>query len=276
MRSGGTENMSDKKQKSPVPSVQKAFDVLELLAGSEDGLTMNEIAETLDRTMGELYRIVVYLTDRQYLVQNADSGRYALTLKLFELSHRHDPTERLITRAQPILEKMTLRTEQSCHIGVLNRNHVLVLSSVQSPRPAGYSVRTGALFPAERTSSGHVILAFSSDDAQRRYLARRPKDQRKDIAARLADIRSHGFEDTPSTLIEGVRNLCAPVFDGRGIAAAITSGFILQADESKSADEVLAFLRASALELSEALGFRSSESEFASILNLAQKKVSTQ
>lgn len=264
--------MTDKRQKSPVPSVQKAFDVLELLAGSEEGMTMNEIAENLDRTMGELYRIVVYLTERRYLAQNSDSGRYALTLKLFELSHRHDPTERLITRAQPILEKIAARTEQSCHIGVLNRNSVLVLSSVQSPRPAGYSVRTGALFPVERTSSGHVILAFSSDDEQRRYLARRPKDQRKEIAARLAAIRSRGFEDTPSTMIEGVRNLCAPVFDSRGIAAAITSGFILQADESKSAEEVLSFLRAAALELSEALGFRTSESEILSVLNLAQQE----
>ena len=163
VKSREIEHMTDKKQKSPVPSVQKAFDVLELLAGSEEGLTMNEITETLDRTMGELYRIVVYLTERRYLVQNSDSGRYSLTLKLFELSHRHDPTERLITRAQPILEKIAARTEQSCHIGVLNRNNVLVLSSVQSPRPAGYSVRTGALFPVDRTSSGHVILAFSDD-----------------------------------------------------------------------------------------------------------------
>lgn len=262
--------MTDKKQKSAVPSVQKAFDVLELLAGVEEGLTMNEIAEQLGRSMGELYRIVVYLTERRYLVQNTDSGRYALTLKLFELSHRHDPTERLITRAQPILEKIAARTEQSCHLGVLNRNNVLVLTSVQSPRPAGYAVRTGAVFPIERTSSGHVILAFSREEEQRRYLGRRPKDQRKVVAERLAQIRSRGFEDTPSTLIEGVRNLCAPVFDSRGIAAAITSGFIQQADDTKSAEEVLALLRTSALELSEALGFRTSESEILSVLNLAQ------
>ena len=113
---------------------------------------------------------------------------------------------------------------------------------------------------------------FPTIDAQRRYLARRPKDQRKDVAARLADIRARGFEDTPSTLIEGVRNLCAPVFDSRGIAAAITSGFIQQADDSKSAEDVLSLLRASALELSGSLGFRTSESEILSVLNLAQQE----
>lgn len=252
--------MSDSKQKSSVPSVQKAFDILELLAGAEDGLTMNEMVEALDRTMGELYRIVIYLTERGYLSQNPDSGRYSLTLKLFELSHRHDPTERLIRRAQPILERIAARTDQSCHLGVLNRNNVLVLTSVQSPRPAGYAVRTGALFPVDRTSSGHVILAYSSQDQQRRYLSRRGKEKRDSVEARFVKIRSQGFEDTPSTLINGVRNLCAPVFDSRGIAAAITCGFISQVDQSRSAEEVLSILRESAVELSESLGYLYAES----------------
>ncbi len=252
--------MPERKRKSSVPSVEKAFDILELLAASEDGLTMNGMVEQLGRTMGEIYRIVVYLSERGYLEQDPDTSRYALTLKLFELSHRHDPTERLINHAQPILERIAARTGQSCHLGVLNRTNVLVLSSVQSPLPAGYSVRTGAFFPVDKTSSGHVILAFSPEDAQRRYLARRPKVQREVLAARLAEIRKLGYEDTPSTMIVGVRNLCAPVFDSRGVAAAITSGFISQTERTASAEDVLSILRKSALELSEKLGFRSSAS----------------
>ena len=260
-----------RKNKSSVPSVEKAFDVLELLAGSEEGMTMNDMVEALDRTMGEIYRVVVYMTDRGYLAQNANTNRYTLTLKLFELSHRHNPTERLIACAQPILERIAARTEQSCHIGVLNRTNVLVLSSVQSPRPAGYTVRTGALFPVDRTSSGHVILAFSPEDAQQRYLARKPKEQRKGLAARLSRIRKRGFEDTSSTMIKGVRNLCAPVFDSRGIAAAITSGFISQFDQVATAEETLQVLRASALELSRALGFRLADSPFRLVLDLSHQ-----
>lgn len=245
-----------------MPSVEKAFDVLELLAGANEGLAMNEIAEALGRTMGEIYRIVQYLAERNYLEQDAKTNRYMLTLKLFELSHRYDPTKRLIARAQPILERFAARTEQSCHLGVLNRSNVLVLSSVQSPRAAGYAVRTGSMFPVDRTSSGHVILAFSSHNRQRRYIARRPPDQRDALEAKLEKIRSDGFEDTPSTMIVGVRNLCAPVFDSQGIAAAITSGFISQTDPNTSAEEALALLRRSAIELSTALGFRASESAF--------------
>ena len=246
-----------KKGKSAVPSVEKAFDILELLANVGDGLTMNEMVDVLGRTMGEIYRIVIYLTERGFLSQNPETSKYALTLKLFEMSHRHDPTARLISRALPLLERIAAATEQSCHLGVLNGSNILVLASVASPRPAGYAVRTGAFFPVERTSSGHVILAFSNEATQQRTLA---EAYAPSLRARFAAIRAQGFEDTPSTMITGVRNLCVPVFDSRGITAAITTGYISQADPKASAEDTLAALRAAALELSELLGFRVSDS----------------
>ncbi|MGB5557677.1 MAG: IclR family transcriptional regulator [Paracoccaceae bacterium] len=255
-----------KKGKSTVPSVEKAFDILELLATPEDGLTMNEMVDALGRTMGEIYRIVIYLTERGFLAQHPDTNKYALTLKLFELSHRHDPTERLIARAVPILERIATLTDQSCHLGVLNLSNVLVLASVPSPRSAGYSVRTGALFPVERTSSGHVILAFSSAAAQQRYLDLPEVNDGQAVRDRLSAIHQNGFEDTPSTMIAGVRNLCVPVFDSRGITAAITTGYISQADPKASAKQTLSVLRTAALELSQLLGFRVGESGLEGVL----------
>ncbi|WP_298356218.1 IclR family transcriptional regulator [uncultured Litoreibacter sp.] len=261
-REGKGISASDKKSKVAVPAVEKALDVLELLARSPDGLTMNEIVDALGRTMGELYRVVVYLTERGFLQQSSDTSRYALTLKLFELAHTHDPTERLIAAGIPLLERIAAATRQSCHLGVLNRTNVLVLASVPSPLPAGYSVRTGALFPVDQTSSGHVILAFSKAETQDRYIGRLPKKEQTVVKARLERIRLNGFEDTPSTMIHGVRNLCVPVFDTRGVAAAITSGFIEQRDANADAQAALATIRMTALELSQSLGFLLDSSPF--------------
>ena len=141
-----------------------------------------------------------------------------------------------------------------------------MLTSVQSPLPAGYAVRTGALFPVSQTSSGHVILAFSPEDVQDRHIARQPEDQRAALARRLARIRHNGFEDTPSTMITGVRNLCVPVFDTRGVTAAITSGFIGQVGDAPSAEDALATIRLTALELSRSLGFLPDASPFGAAL----------
>ncbi|WP_171102081.1 IclR family transcriptional regulator [Ruegeria sp. HKCCD7255] len=267
-KSGNIATTASKKEKSMVPAVEKALDVLELLADSPSGLTMNEIVDALGRTMGEIYRVVVYLADRGYLRQDEETNRYALTLQLFELSHRHDPTERLIQAALPMLERISARSMQSCHLGVLNRENILVLASVQSPLPAGYAVRTGALFPVEQTSSGHVILAFSADDVQKRYIARLPTKAQKKTKERLARIRMDGFEDTPSKMVSGVRNLCVPVFDSRGVTAAITSGFIAQTKETASAAETLSTIRVTAAELSKSLGFQISSSPFEAALTV--------
>ncbi len=256
----------EKKSKSSVPAVEKALDVIELLAGSPNGLTMNEIVDSLGRTMGEIYRVVVYLAERDFLVQDLDTARYSLTLKLFELSHRHDPTEKLVHAALPLLERIAAKSNQSCHLGVLNRANILVLASVSSPSPAGYAVRTGAMFPVDQTSSGHVILAFSQESEQQRYLARLPSQDRQQVSQRFSRIRLAGFEDTQSTMIHGVRNLCVPVFDTRGVVAAITSGFIGQTDSKATAEETLRTLRGVAIELSQTLGFRLEQSEFEAAL----------
>ena len=255
-----------RKGKSAVPAAEKVLDVLELMADSPNGLTMNEIVDSLGRTMGEIYRVVVYLADRGYLHQNPETNRYALTLRLFELSHRHDPTERLIHSALPMLERIAARTNQSSHLSVLNRENILVLASVQSPLPSGYAVRTGAMFPVERTSSGHVILAFSSRDLQDRYIARRPAKQHAAIRKRLEGISSEGFEDTPSLMVSGVQNLCVPVFDSRGVCAAITSGYIAQTGADATAEETLLTVRLAAMEMSKSLGFDLERSPHGSVL----------
>lgn len=242
------------RKKSAVPAVEKALDVLEILSLSRDGLTMNEIVEETGRSMGELYRVVLYLAERDYLRQDAATGRYALTPRLFELSHRHPPTERLLQEAVPVLERIAAQTEQSCHLAVLNRTQVLILASVASPRPAGYAVRTGAMFPALATSSGLVILAHAPAEAQQRFINRLSGSDRDETRQRLQAIEAAGLDDSPSRIVTGVRNFSAPVFDNRGVVAAITCGFIDQADQKCAPEEVRAVIKENAGLLSAALG----------------------
>lgn len=237
-----------------MPSVEKALDVLELLADQPLGLTMNEIVDALGRTMGELYRIVIYLTERGYVEQDKATARYALTLQLFELSHRHDPTERLLRHAIPLMEHFATTTEQSCHLGVVSQQSVLILASVPSPRPLGFAVRTGAVFPLAQTSTGNVILAFADDAVRHTYLSGLPASERAEVEQRLKQIREKGFEDRMSLMVDGMRNLSVPVFNSRGMLAALTSGYIGQTDQVMSPEDALIEIRTAANQLSAALG----------------------
>src|ERR671937_231404 len=81
-----------------VPALDKGLDVLELLTREAAGLSLNEIARALGRTSSELFRMVVALARRGYIEQR-DGDRYILTLKLFELAHRHKPIKSLTAAA---------------------------------------------------------------------------------------------------------------------------------------------------------------------------------
>src|SRR5512138_873419 len=81
-----------------VPALDKGLDVIELLAREADGLSLNEIARALGRTSSELFRMVNGLARRGYIEQR-DGERYVLTLKLFELAHRHKPIKSLTAAA---------------------------------------------------------------------------------------------------------------------------------------------------------------------------------
>lgn len=255
--SGEGQPVSPKKTnrpKSEAPAVEKALDILELLSATPKSMTMNEMTSALGRTMGEIYRIVIYLSKRGYIARDPDSDRYSLTLRLFELSHRHDPTDRLLQVALPVLENVAFQTEQSCHLAVLYQTSVLILASVPSPRPAGYSVRTGSVFPLLTTSSGVVILSFLLAEAQSRFLSSFGPTEQAMLNERIRSIKTLGYEERESGMVHGIQNLSAPVFDRSGVVAAITMGYVGQINQRTGPREALRAVIKGAVEITTALG----------------------
>ncbi len=74
--------------KYAAPALDKGLDILELLCDTDTPLSLSQIAKKLSRNLNEIFRMIVTLEQRGYLKAD-DSDRYSLTLKLFELSHRH-------------------------------------------------------------------------------------------------------------------------------------------------------------------------------------------
>ena len=82
--------------KYATPALDKGLEILELLARSSRGLTLNEMSKAMGRTVSEIFRMVFTLEQRGYIASD-DTDRYSLSLKMFELSHwRH-----LAQSAQP-------------------------------------------------------------------------------------------------------------------------------------------------------------------------------
>jgi DNA-binding IclR family transcriptional regulator len=204
------------------PALEKGLDILELLARSDVPLSQKEIAQKLDRTTGELYRMVTRLVERGYLVNLDD--RFIVSTKLFELAHVNPPTHRLLTEALPIMQKLSSDLDQSCHLTVYSQGRQIVVAKVDSPSGMGFSVRVGAELDCLVSASGRVLLAFQDQETLRfrieESVRRRPDHADSQIDVTLNTIRARGFESIPSVQVRGLYAVSAPILDTRRHALA--------------------------------------------------------
>lgn len=218
------------------PALEKGLDILELLAAESGGLPQHLIAQRLQRSTSEIFRMLEVLQHRGFLVRGAD-GHYQLTLRMFELASRHPPTERLLSVAVPRMQALTLQARQSAHLVVHHDRRILVIGQVSSPEPLGFAVRLGSSFPFRPDRASPRVLAAFQLPAQQSALieemrsnSTRPLNTRK-VRIELDTIREKGFFQAPSDTTLGVTDLCCPVRDGQGTAmAAITMPFLKQRD----------------------------------------------
>ena len=228
------------------PALDKGLDILELLAGTEEGLSQAEIAKALGRTPNEIYRMLDRLVRRDY-VRRTGGDRYEVTLKLFELAHARPPMHRLVSQAVPVLRRFARDAEQAVHLVVHDRNIVVVVAQVDSPTYWNLSLRVGSRISVVDTGSGHVFLAFATIE-ERALMLEDPADGSMQklspaLKARLKQVREQGFENMPSRQVAGVTNLSVPIFGPMGrVIAVLTSPYAERLD-TRSAPDLQATLK---------------------------------
>ncbi|RFA15217.1 hypothetical protein B7R21_04095 [Subtercola boreus] len=197
-----------------VPALDKALDVLELLAGSDTGLSQAQIAAAIGRSATQIFRVLTLLERRGYLYREAGSGLYLLSTMLFELAHRQEPLRSLVAAALPAMRRLADQTRSSCNLSVLDARRMRVVAQVVSPSDFGFQVRVGALFPVGTTASGLVQLAFS-DEGEGGTAGAADADADAAAAAdalpALAEIRVRGYLEQPDALQPGVTDIVFPV-----------------------------------------------------------------
>jgi DNA-binding IclR family transcriptional regulator len=203
--------------------------------------------------------MLVCLEERGYISRAGLDERYQLTLKLFEIVHQHHPMQRLIAQARPLVHRVANDTGQSCHLAMLNHAEVVVVAQSDAPGNMGFSVRLGSNINLLNTSSGHVILAFQSDEIRARALTAWRIRSRKSIPAglyrHLNQIRRRGYEELASYLVHGVVNISYPILNQHGEAiAAITVPFLARIGDSVGPPQVKEALSLASGALSSAIG----------------------
>lgn len=252
--------MATKKQYS-APALEKGLDIIELLANEAEGLSVTQITEKLNKSVGELFRMLMVLEQRGYVETAGSSDKYKLSLKLFGLANRHPPVKRLTAVAAPALKKLANTIEQSCHLVTFYEGTGHVIAQQDSPSSRNFGVKLGATAPLMNTCSGHVLLSFASEDQFQLMLGsipeHHPKPDVPGFSSIASQIKQRGFESMRSRQAQGVFDIGYPVYDDSGdILAALVVPFMEFIDGSHpiTLEAALPFIGETAKSISFQLG----------------------
>lgn len=257
------ESTTEKDIKYHAPALEKGLDILEYLSLKAQPLSQTEIAAGIDKNPNEIYRMLVCLEHRGYLLRDEVSGKYKPSLKLYNLSHRHSPIDEVRRISRYPMEDLAEAIKQSCHIGVLYLEQLIVISQARSPGPIALSIEEGSLFPLMQTASGKVLLAFMDEKERLAVLERQElfktysaRKQQKFIAS-LEDIKKNGSYITASDLAKGVMDIAVPIGNKDQALAALTVSILtIQLNESITFDEIVDAAKNTADKISTSLGFK--------------------
>jgi DNA-binding IclR family transcriptional regulator len=213
------------------PALEKGLDVLELLATLSVPVTPSQIAQRLGRSLQEVYRVVLALERRGYIVKPPGEEALVLSTQLFGLATLFPPFRRVVDAAQPIMNALALETSQAIHMAVLDGINQRIIAQVDSPAAIAIRLRVGAASPAVRGTSGRTMVAFQSRPVQdwiiEQAAGTMPAADMARYRKRIADIAARGYEQIDGEVVTGVTDLSFPILNASGVSlAALTMPFL--------------------------------------------------
>ena len=93
-------------EEKSVKSIEKALDIIEIVAGTQQEASLSEIARQTGLPKSTAHRLIATLTNRGYL-EKTETGDYKIGVKLFEVVSCYINNLELQTEARPYIAELT-------------------------------------------------------------------------------------------------------------------------------------------------------------------------
>src|SRR3954468_24551101 len=151
-----------RRDRNQVAALANGMRAIEAFAASRQRMTLAEVAKHSGLTRAAARRFLLPLVANGYA--DFDGKRFQLTSRVLRLGHAYISSVPLPQIAQPIVEELGHRTDESIALSVLEGSESLTIASSAPRRIVGIFTRIGTHLPALSTATGRVLLAGKSDD----------------------------------------------------------------------------------------------------------------
>jgi DNA-binding IclR family transcriptional regulator len=229
-----------------IASVLRAF-------GNQGLLGITDLANVTGLPKSTTHRLVTALVNEGLLVQDEDSHKYALSLRVTALGASILSSHAVRKTARPMLMELRDLTRESVHLAVLEGMEAVIIDTEDSY----FFVRAvnvpGQHLPAHAVSTGKVLLAYQWEVRLReilghmslvRYTHNTITDPRL-LFEELRSVRANGYAISSGELEDGIDAVAAPIFDHLNtVVAAVSIGGPSERCRPKQAELIAAVTRA--------------------------------
>lgn len=148
----------------PNRTLQRGLEMLELLSKHPDGLALCELTHALALPRSSAFNLAQSLMQLGYAYQTEDSGKYRLSLKMFETGASAVQHMDVMELIRSCMGELHAKVNETMHLGVRSGTEVLYVDKRDSTQSIRMSSYVGARAPLYCTALGKAILSTYTDD----------------------------------------------------------------------------------------------------------------
>lgn len=214
-----------------VQSIDRTFDIIELLSKEPRSIPMTEIGRRLDLHKSTVHRLLTTLRRRGYVEKEEETGNYKLGLGFVELASLYLNSLELKTEALPFLSRLTNSTGQTTFLATMDEAEVVYMDKVETYHSLRRYTIIGKRLPMHTTSLGKAMLSGLKDseiealypDHKLTLITKKTIPTFDILMKEIKQIRERGWSIDDEENEKGTRCVGAPIFDYRDRAIAAVS-----------------------------------------------------
>jgi DNA-binding IclR family transcriptional regulator len=200
-------------------AIVRVLDVLHLLAGKPDGLTLSDLSALMSVPKSTFLDTLRGLCDMHYLAQ--EDGRYRLGPASYRFATRIVSSWSAPDMIRAQVKALATETGESVGYAIADWEigQVIYTEAVNSRHPVRYAMQAGLRAPLYASAAGRVLLAYAPPAQTEAYLARAhlraltgsTRTSPEAISENLEEIRRRGYCASFGEMLSDTAAIAVPV-----------------------------------------------------------------
>lgn len=217
-----------------IQSVQRALTILTLFTQERTRLGITEISHLMNLPKPTIHGLVQTLINNGFLVQDKETRKYSLGLKIYELGIFLSGTLKVNQVGGAAAQRLSKETGHMVRVAIWDRDMVLITMNLFPTVDDTYlfqQLGLGPRVPAYCSAVGKAILAKMSREELDAYIDRtefesftgNTVNSRDALVKDLDTYKANGFTSECEEYLNGLACIGVPVYDSSGgVSAAIS------------------------------------------------------